>query len=144
MFKNPNENKLLKVNKLMYYGNQFLLYLTNDGSIKIVAQKHQFYIKQWIPKQGATLSFMPWWKKVKVMIFLLIHLKMLVAQVMFTDYIRKKINRLNRVVIQPHQRFELWTPGLRDQCSNPWGNEALYVVTCSRTQMKTNCWKSTN
>ena len=35
------------------------LYLTNDGSIKIVAQKHHLYIKQRIPKQGATLSFIP-------------------------------------------------------------------------------------
>ena len=35
------------------------LYMTNDGSIKIVAEKHQFCIKQWIPKQGATLSFLP-------------------------------------------------------------------------------------
>ena len=26
--------------------------------------------------------------------------------------------------IQPHQRFELWTPGLLDQWSNPWANEA--------------------
>ena len=26
--------------------------------------------------------------------------------------------------LQPRERFELWTPGLRDQCSNHWANEA--------------------
>ena len=27
-------------------------------------------------------------------------------------------------IFEPHQRFELWTPGLQDQCSNHWANEA--------------------
>ena len=35
-----------------------------------------------------------------------------------------KKNILGQNVSQPHERFELSTPGLQDQCSNPWANEA--------------------
>ena len=30
-----------------------------------------------------------------------------------------------RFSIQPPERFELSTPGLQDQCSNPWATEAI-------------------
>ena len=30
--------------------------------------------------------------------------------------------------LQPRERFELSTPGLRDQCSNHWANEADTLV----------------
>ena len=83
MFKISNEIKLLKVNKLMYYGIQFVIIFDKWLFYKV-------YIEQWIPKQGAPLSFIFWCNKVKVMIFLWIHLKMLVVQVIFKDYIKKK------------------------------------------------------
>ena len=29
--------------------------------------------------------------------------------------------------MEPPERFELSTPGLQDQCSNPWATEATWV-----------------
>ena len=31
-------------------------------------------------------------------------------------------------ILQPRERFELSTPGLRDQCSNHWANEADTLI----------------
>ena len=34
---------------------------------------------------------------------------------------------------QPQGRFELPTPGLQDQCSNPWATEAWHKHSCEIT-----------
>ena len=38
--------------------------------------------------------------------------------------------------LQPRERFELSTPGLRDQCSNHWANEAHTNTENKETEEK--------
>ena len=43
----------------------------------------------------------------------------------FTTFVKK----------QPHQGVELWSPGLLDQCSNHWANEAHMPAAKKKVQV---------